>query len=405
MCAMQYFDELRSILARMDQLLPPCEEQASLPSFASPEKKRGPSHAVIEAKATAISHFRPSSTKWRFEKQEIPLLYQGQESRRAFVLANTMQSTAMSDQTTTAPDASPALPPGVTLWHTSDSARRMLLLARRDLEMLFAEGLESGLLPYSKEEGGVFALPPGKQICFRDSMALIRNSNPYLHRVCWEYAGLAAHMFGIHLKDFSTLARVLIQRLDSKAGTPARLLDTSQAKYDGGPVLLVSLGLPTTVHDLLPTLPAPDHTREYPTRITVAEGFMLVLDGDTRFRYSHGFPGGQQEANWFYTITIFLDSLSKSSLIGYERETRTMVMSTPMQMEHIITTRPEIPNLCPISLHRDSLWRLVQGLRLRLRSAESFTLAQTVLMQQQLKEKQSPTELAQSHRAVHHVIQ
>jgi hypothetical protein len=385
MYAMQYFEELRSITDRIDRLLPPHEEQAVIPRTVSRRgEKGGPEHAVIEAKASEIAHILPPESTWLFARKDIPTLHQGQESRRAFVQARTRLSTTAAKKVL--PSASVALPPGVTLWHTSDNARRTLLLARHDLDKLFSD--DPPLLPYNQDEGGIFSLPPDTQLCFRDCMILIRTKAPYLHKICWEYAGLAAHMFGVGLSDFSTLSRVLIQRLDARTGASAQLMHSRQAKYDGGPILLVSLGLPVVAHDLLPTLPPADHSRENPMRIAVPEGVMMVLDGDVRFRYSHGYPGGQEGAAVFYSITILLDSMSQTSIIAYERETRTTVMSTPMRMEHIITTRPALASQTnnETLLHRDSLWKIVQGLRLRIRSAESCLITQKYLSLQQQQE-------------------
>lgn len=374
MYATQYFEELRSIISRMDRLLPPThEEQGEHTQKEGGGHQRNQKYAVIEARATDIQQVQHQRSGWLF-RESVPSLHQGQESRRAFVANRTSHLTYMKGEAAAVAKNDAELPSGITLWHATDTARRTLLLARRDLDLFFSSNLEK-LLPHDKEMG-VFALPNGKELCFRDCMALIQGHAPYLHKICWEYAALASHIYGLSLAEFEVISRVLVQRLYSQSGKPCRLLETRQARYDGGPVLVISLGLPKTAHDLSPTLMQGDQGKEYPVRVFVPEGVMTVIDGDARFRYSHGFPMGQEGGNTFYTITMFMDCTGQTSIAGYEKETRTLIMSTPMQMEHIITIRPAIASHTNIhtSLQRDTLWRIVQAMRMRLRSAESHLI-------------------------------
>lgn len=373
MYATQYFDELRSIAARMDRLLPPPQQEQTSPV---PKAAR---YAVIEAKAIDVIQVQHQSSAWLFQ-QDVPPLHQGQESRRAFVESKTLLSTFIQEEEQGKESESArkatGLPSGISLWHATDSARRTLLLARRDLDLFFSTDPEH-TLPYEKDMG-VFALPEGKELCFKDCMTLIQGQAPYLYKICWEYALLAAHIYGISVTDFGVISRVLVQRIQSHTGKPSRLLHTRQARYDGGPVLMISLGLPRTAHDVSPTLMQPDQGKEHPTRIFVPEGVMMVIDGDARFRYSHGLPKGQEGGSVFYTITISMDCVGQTSISGYERETRTLIMTTPMRMENIITIRPASPFQSNVhtTLQRDTLWKLVQTMRTRLRAAESHLIMQ-----------------------------
>jgi hypothetical protein len=73
-----------------------------------------------------------------------------------------------------------------------------------------------------------------------------------------------------------------------------------------------------------------------------------------------------------------MDCIEQTSIMGYERETRTLIMNTPMLKDHIISTRPELRSRTNVhaTLHRDTLWRLVQQMRARLRMSESFSAIQ-----------------------------
>lgn len=372
----QYFDELRSITMRMDRLLPPTQAEQGKNA-----ERKGLRYAVIEARASEILQVEHQHTGWRLQS-EVNALHQTQASRREVVDSMTRYQTSLDDTKAGARQSAP-LPPGITLWHATDNARRILLLVRNDLELLF--GSDPGhTLPYDKDTG-VFSLPRGKELCFRDSMALIEDQSPYLHRICWEYADIAAHIYGLTLSEFGVICRVTIQRLQSREGSPLRLLETHQSRLDGGPILVISIGLPNIAHDVAPVLTQADNTREHPTRIFVPDGVMMVIDGDARFRYSHGFPRGQEGCSEFYVITIFMDAMGQTSIVGYEKETRTLIMSTPMRMEHVITTRTQTQPRSDVhtTLHRDTLWKIVQTMRTRLRSAESHLIMKKYSRQEQ----------------------
>lgn len=372
----QYFEELRSITTRLDRLLPPTHaEQGRI------AERKGLKYAVIEAKPREIIQVQHPNSQWRFAG-DIPALHQTQASRRAVVECVSRHQTSLH---ATDLGAHCALPPGITLWHASDTARRILLLARRDLEMLF-ESDAAQTLPYDAD-AGMFVLPGEKELCFRDSMLLIERSYPYLYKICWEYADIAAHMYGLTFSEFGVISRVTIQRLHPQKGSPLRLLQTRQARFDGGPVLMISVGLPSTAHDVAPTLAQNDNAREHPVRIFVPEGVMVVMDGDARFRYSHGFPVGQEICKDYYLISIFMDCMGQTSIVGYERETRTLIMATPMRMENIITTvvEPQSRSNVHTCLQRDTLWRIVQAMRTRVRAAESHLITKKYTSRQGLQ--------------------
>lgn len=389
MYATQYFDELRSIATRMDNLLPPHQGERE----GLIERKASARYAVIEARPTDIVQAAHRESAWLFSG-DVPPLHQGQGSRRAFVRNRTSLCTSMLDdgRDSSSKNAHARLPEGISLWHATDNARRIMLLARRDLDLFFSSADLEHTLPYAKDTERVFDLPCGQDLCFRDAMILIQEQAPYVCKICREYADLAAHIYGLKLDEFGVLGRIWIQRVHSQVGQPVSLLESQQARYDGGPVLIVCLGLPRTAHDVFPTLTQADHGTEHPIRIFVPEGVMMILDGDARFRYSHGFPGGQDGAPVFYTITIYMDCMGQTSITGYERETRTLIMNTPMRMEHIITTRSALQSQTNIhtTLHRDTLWRIVQAMRMRLRSAESHLIMKNYKQRMQQSSSELP---------------
>ena len=372
MCAMHYFEELRSISARINLLLPPenpCLEEDRV--FAGRRQD-----AVIEAKPAAVLSLGCESTKWLFNRSMPPLL-QEQSTRRAFVQQVTEFQTELNCPVVS---KQASYPLGVSTWHPTDQTRRITLLTRHDMDLLFQPGI-GDTLPYD-EEHGLFTLPGRRCLCFRDCMELIRERAPYLRRTCVEYARLASHMYGLSLHEFGETTRIFVRRHSARAGCPLRLWDTSESRYDGGPVLIIALGLPTTAHDMGDTLTRADQAGKRITRAVLAEGIMMAVDGDARFRFSHGFPAGQaSDRRVFYSIVMYMSCQTQTNIVGYEGETRTMVMYTPITLASVITTRPApaYPVHQDGKGYRDSLWRIIKSIRARLGSAESTLMTQNFI--------------------------
>jgi hypothetical protein len=358
----QHVEELRALFARVDKLLPPHSE-------ARREHIREPMFAAIQAKPTRVTRIQCSPFKG-----EIPALHQTQASRRAHAGKIYTANTCMTDTETL---SNGELPPGVSLWYPTDHTGSILPLAKHDLRNLFHTPMK---IPYD-EERGFFSLPAGKQLCFRDSMILIHESYPYLRMLCLEYAKMVTYMYELPYDEFETNSRIFIQRHASKKGKAPSLSETLQARYDGGPVLIVCLELPNVSHDFLPTLPSPDNSHESGYRLNITEGFLTIIDGEARFRFSHGFPTGQSGGPFFFAISIFMDCIKQTQLAGYERETRTLIMSTPMKTEHVITTLPEQVSRVShqFDTKGDTLGRLIQRMRMRIRSAESHVLTRAII--------------------------
>lgn len=373
--AIYHFEELRAIIGRMDAVLPPSHPERV--GWISHSQVKGQKlDPVIESNAVATQFLNlGGDKKWQFRNKGGKVL-EGQGVQRALVQKETSHQTAMGMEKA---DAGALFPAGVSLWHSSDHARRIIPMVRHDLKEIFESVKKSSSwgIPYDSSRRGLFSMPGGSRLCFHGCMHLIREHAPYLHRFCLEGAVLAAHMYGLNLSEFGMVSKLVIHQHDPREGVPMNLLESSHARYDGGPVLLICLGIPVSSHDMAPALSSPDNSAEPPVRIVVPEGVMMVIDGDARFRYAHGFPRGQTGAGeYYYCITIYMDCIQQTSIMGYERETRTLIMTTPMVREHIISTRPELRSRTNVhgTLQRDTLWRLVQQMRTRLRMAESFSM-------------------------------
>ena len=376
MSHMYFYQEMCSILRRMEDVLPVTALETS-PSQRLNTHSTGkePWYAVIEANPIAITHPPLQSARWRFAGT-IPAAHQEQGARREFVDSQTTMQTRLPDsQVNDEPCARDGFPCGLSFWQPSDSTRRLLPLIRRDLDALFAE-------PETCGEEGCFALPGNKHLCYQDCMDLVRCRSPYLYKACWEYARLVCHMLEMDYRQFVTSSRLRIRKHDPAVGSPLRLSQSTQSRYDGGPVIIVSLGIPLAVHDLAPTLQATAGAAgggaEMPMRVTVSDGVMMLLDGDVRARYSRGVPRGWGGGMPLYTLEIHMDCIDSTTILDYEAQTRTMVMYTPVCLANVITTRPApVSRVHPhVSVRNNTLWRIVQGMRARLQAAESHLIRQ-----------------------------
>lgn len=374
--AVYHYEELRAIISRMNEMLPPPPPEREAWG-AYPHLKGNKIHPVIESNAVSTHRLRlGDDKKWQFRHKGVKLC-EGQGALRALVQRETAFLTSMDDHL---PETEILFPPGVSLWHSSDHARRIIPMVRHDLTEIFESVKKDNpwRIPCDYADGPLFSTPRQDQLCFHGCMRMISGRLPYLHRFCLEGATVASHMYGLNLSEFGMVSSLTIHKHDTEMGARMGLWESLQSRYDGGPVLVICLGLPVINHDMAPTLPCPDNSSETPVRIVVPEGVMMAIDGDARFRYAHGFPKGQEGGACFYSIRIFMDCIQQTGLIGYERETRTLIMSTPMVRENVISTRPEVQSRTNVhnTLQRDTLWRLVQQMRTRLRLTESFLITQ-----------------------------
>lgn len=363
MNTVNYHQELKSILKRMDCFLSPPPPEAA--ERAGIEKLQ----VIIEARPSCIVPLIPPHTHpWRFHGK-VPSLYQEQASRREFIEGKTVMETSMTMQELACRHETVALPSSLTLWHASDSLKRMIVLIRRDLDLLFQTDLNG--IPYDETEG-LFALPGNHHLCYMDCMRLLKKRAPYVHKAMLEYARMACIMYGCELRRFLAASRPRIQKIKACAGLPIRLIHSRQSRFDGGPVLVTSFGMPVIAHDFAPVL-SRGESGSNPFRLHLFEGSVVILDGDVRACYSHGLPRVQDSFSTLYVMTIHVDCLDTTCIMDYEPVTKTMVMHTPICGANVITTRPAPVSRIHshISVQGDTMWRIVQEMRWRMQMAES----------------------------------
>lgn len=365
-----YHQELKSILKRMDCFLSLTDLVSALPSHEVVEGVGvEQQHVIIEAKPSYIAPLVLPREQQREGVKKIPSLYQDQASRREYMEAKTALRTSMTMQELQQRCESEVLPSSLTLWHSSDSLKRMVVLVRRDLDLLFQSDL--GGIPYDATDG-LFALPGNHHLCYRDCMRLLVKRAPYVHKAMLEYARMACVMYGCEFRRFLAAGRPRIQKIKACVGLPLKLIQSRQARFDGGPVFVVSFGMPIIAHDFAPVVSREENTSP-PFRLHVFEGCILILDGDVRACYSHGLPGVQGSFSTVYVMTIHMDCLDTTSVMDYEPLTKTVVMHTPLRGCNVITTRsaPISRIHSHISVQSDTMWRIVQEMRWRLQMAES----------------------------------
>ena len=371
----QHYEELRLILSRLD---------ATLPGHPSKPHEREEDEegwdwrtTVIEAKPLSVSRLALGAGAWPFTG-EIPVAHQTHMSRRWFITER-MQIHTSEVQADASVSPTP-LPPGTTLWHPSEKARRLMILAMHDCRSLFEGEVERPSLPCNNEWHQndarivLFATPGPAELCFSDSIDLLLPTAPYLARLAQEYGRMLARIYGIQWPAFGAMCRLHITWHASKSATPARLPPASTCRYENGPIARVGLGRRALLHDFIPCLVDPSCAgNDVPVRLAVGEGVLVCSDGAGRMRYSHGHPATAGGGREWVTFTYFLDCTPQSKAIGYDPETRAVIMSTPVSKERVVTSTP-LPSPCK-GLPMDAMSALVRKIRLRLRIAESHVLA------------------------------
>jgi hypothetical protein len=382
MSAFHHYEELRSVFNRMDKVLPGRTEVAE-----KEELEEGGwdwRKTVIEAKVIRLERLPslplPDCEKWRYSGG-IPEEHQWSTHRRWYITERTrVTTTTVTECMAPAVDDGITLPPGASLWHGPDAARRLLVLAKHDATSLFdtKEG-ELGLpVDYEWHTQGfvtLFATQKGVELCYRDCVRLLHPVAPRLTRLVREYARTIGWMFGLSQQEFEEHGRLHITWYKPWAGRCMELMPASPCRYENGPVVHIGVGRPVITHDMAPTLGDQTDPRGCAVRLRVPEGVMVCLDGDSRIRYAHGYPqGNDTKKNWF-SLTFFMDCTRQSVAVGYDKETRAVVMATPIRVDRVVASRPSEKHMQESTLRMDLMGSLVKSMRVRLRVAESHILA------------------------------
>ena len=336
---------------------------------------------VVGAKHVSLSCMALPDDAWRF-KGVVPPEHQSVHHRRWYIRESTQRVT-LRENAMVPPSGEGTLPSGTSLWHASDQSKRLIALATHDARMLFDEQISTQTLPGSNEwtvsgHFTLFSLPGPRQLLLGDCHRLLSPHAPYVARLMAEYARSICWMFNIEASQFDKSCRVHITCFPPGGGSPMRLAECSECPHENGPVIHVGIGAPLITHDLSPTLS--DHDNESPVRLSVPEGVMVCLDGETRMCFSHGHPtlhGAEAllpSRRWF-VLTFFLDCTESSVPVGYETHTGALVMQTPVHPDRVVPhTRVDPP---PRQMKPNPVDSLINRMGARLRQAESHALAHT----------------------------
>ena len=343
---------------------------------------------LIEAKPLKLEGIQHAVGDWRF-RGEMPPLFQDPVSRRWYVEERTRTYTGTeSCEEIRESSVRVWLPSDITLWHASDDARRLMVLARHDARALFEEQARSfpkrAPCDDNWAEHGVMTLFANRgldepeQLCFRDCMHFLRPAAPYLTKMAEEYAKSLCWLYGVEARVFEEGCRLQVKWISPEHCQPLSLPPASACWMENGPIVHVGVGPASVCLDFAPSLRADPTEREQdmPIRVAVPEGVMVCVDGACRMRYSQGFPARRGIKEGWLALTFFMDCTPQSKPVSYERETRSIVMHTPVVAERVVSTQRPIQHP-PHTV--DSLTDALHAMRRHIRSAESHTMLQRIL--------------------------
>lgn len=377
-------EELREIVRRLAKVLPG-QEQEEGPSNLEAAPGWSWQRTVIEAKPIMLAPLILAFRGWKFDKQ-MPPLYQDMQSRRRFVREQTRLVTTTACTTASSSAKTVALPEGSSLWHATDEARGLLLLAKQDARLLFDTVVMRslhGVVPMTsnKEFVTLFDNNHGEDpvdMCFRDSVKILRKFAPYVARLAEEYGKSLTWMYGIGAREFEEGCRLRLQWVKPGCGTPVELLPVSPCRYENGPVVFAALGPSVAFHDLVPSLADPSTSDDGPIRLSVPEGVMLAMDGASRVRYAVGTPSGTNDSR--FNLIFLLDCSARSFPVSYERETRAIAMQTPVVHDHVVSTLIDLPTTRNPPVQMRDCYSVTMGiLRRKLRASESHVITEKCL--------------------------
>ena len=367
------YADLKALLARVERVFPRATQVTHKMMLAM--AKFTIHNTVIEAKAMGVWRLNPRLTP---APPTVPQVHTRAVSRRWFIRKHTARTTHMAS-TDGGEDGrieeTVGIPRDARLWYPSDSVRKILLLAKHDMDLLFTEQIVRPTLPCCSDLEGTFTLLSTPEITkqailYKDSMDILSHRWPYLARLCDEYAHTMCWLYGLTVDEFGESAHMYITRHGAGHGQNIELLETTDnGRYTGGPYLTVGVGRPHLFHDFYPVLA----TTEAPVRVKIGEGVLLVLDGCAKTRYSHGHPV-TVDKNHYYTLNFQLDCLPRTLCTGIEKETHGLLTYTPFVPDHVVAMRQDSPSTTAVRMDSCPLWSILLEMHTRLKVAESHLL-------------------------------
>ena len=370
------YDDLCALMERLDRVLPRQRESSPAHLQFSPSQ-----NTLVESNQTRVHQLIPPSDTWRISESSIPSIHTKHASRRWYAVKQTRLTGGADRKLATKNDQPiPAdKPEGVRVWHASDTAKRLMILARHDMDELFKTKVHPSTVPTDKDgdrgqESVTLLKTPTHTLGASEGMVLLEDSSPYVVRLCQEYAKMTCWIYGLSMAEFYTLTQMSITR--HATNTTATLQATGGGYHDSGPVLTIGLGAQRIRHDLFPSLMTSRALT--PVRLTVAEGDLVVLDGHARSNYAHGYTllTDTTPSPPLYTIDFHMDCMRKTVSIGYDPVTRGMLMETPVEGTHVIYHAPtRVQKTGRDFMHANPTFGLVRAMRSRVQTAESVLIS------------------------------
>lgn len=360
------YDDLSALMESLDRVLPQQHEGEGDSTQFCPSLD-----ILVEDTTVSVQRVSTTSNSWRMDESHVPTKHTNHTGRRWYAINKTR--VPCTDRELSLENGKPAeagKPDGMRVWHASDAAKRLLLLARHDMDCLFNPSPDPQVLPTDGgEDSTTLLITPTHTLGFAEGVALLKESNPYVVRLCKEYAQMACWLYNLSQAEFSTLTQMSISR--HTAGKAALLQRTGGGYHDSGPILMVGLGIPHIQHDLIPSLMKSD--RLTPVRVTIEEGDLMTLDGNARSNYGHGYTATTPP---LYTINFYMDCMRRTVCIGYDPVTRGVLMETPVDDTHTASTKPHADTRGTETIgDNNPTFGLVRAMRSRIQTAESILLS------------------------------
>jgi hypothetical protein len=208
------YDDLCALMERLDRVLPRQRESSPAHLQFSPSQ-----NTLVESNQTRVHQLIPPSDTWRISESSIPSIHTKHASRRWYAVKQTRLTGGADRKLATKNDQPiPAdKPEGVRVWHASDTAKRLMILARHDMDELFKTKVHPSTVPTDKDgdrgqESITLLKTPTHTLGASEGMVLLEDSSPYVVRLCQEYAKMTCWIYGLSMAEFYTLTQMSITR-------------------------------------------------------------------------------------------------------------------------------------------------------------------------------------------------